>query len=120
MRMPSSKCSESGSGAGDNDRRAKPVNPKKENDKEKRKKETVLKKSTVISWKKYWLEFDEGETSSGKLKIHCAACKEFPDKSKIKGAVNTDPFVQGTSNVKKYSADRHERTKSHKKSYGKY
>ena len=41
------------------------MNPKKKNDKEKRKKETVLKKSTVISWKKDWLEFDEGETSSG-------------------------------------------------------
>lgn len=82
----------------------------------KKKKEKVFKEKTVSQWKKDWIACEK--TGDG-LKIHCKVCRLVTGiATTVRGAVHIDPFVNGTTNVKKFAADRHERSKHHKAAYG--
>ena len=76
-----------------------------------------MKEKTVLEWKKDWLSCEK--TGDGALLIKCKACSLSGIASRtVRGAVQTDPFVSGTTNVKKFAADRHEKSKHHKANYG--
>ena len=81
----------------------------------KQKKKTVFKEKTVLQWKKDWVSCEK--TGDG-LVIQCKACRLLGSATNVRGAVQTDPFVNGTTNVKKFAADRHEKSKHHKAAYG--
>ena len=97
------------------------LNPRPQKEKEpaaKKKKGPVSNMKTVLSWKKDWIE---SETVKGKgIKIVCKACKSYSSApTRVRGAVNIDPFTKGTFNVTSSSVLRHEKTGHHKASYGK-
>lgn len=82
-----------------------------------KKKQTVGCANTILAWKMEWLET---ETSQTGLSMFCKACRAFPPAAaRTSGGPIHDSFIAGTSNIKKYSAERHQDSTGHKKSYGK-
>ncbi|KAG7154379.1 Zinc finger protein 862-like 10 [Homarus americanus] len=75
----------------------------------------VLKEKTILKWGKDWLLCEmKGKT----LEIHCRACRESVNGSSgCRGAVSVDPFVRGTTNIKKYAVDRHGMSGHHQAAY---
>nr|XP_054763515.1 zinc finger protein 862-like [Lytechinus pictus] len=84
----------------------------------KKKKKTVQRQSTVKSWGLDWLE---AEGDSGGITVYCKACRAFPPPPGAAGRKKfgsvQDPFTEGTKNIKKYSAERHQETTAHKTAY---
>jgi len=113
-----------------------PIQPQPQADstseKKKKKREAVKKVATIKGWNKKWLEITMCDPNhEGKLTMRCKACIQFghlfqgrKGKGRTQytihrrdGKFTNDPFVKGTPNVKKFSADRHETTEHHKQAY---